>query len=58
MPTTVKEVRALGWDYIDVILFTGDAYIEGAEHDIDEGEEETEHTPMQEFASGSVDVVR
>ncbi len=27
-PTTIKEVRALGWDYIDVILFTGDAYID------------------------------
>ncbi len=28
LPTTVKEVKALGWDYIDVILFTGDAYID------------------------------
>ncbi len=28
LPTTVKEVRALGWDYLDVILFTGDAYID------------------------------
>ena len=28
LPTTVKEVEALGWDYIDVILFTGDAYID------------------------------
>lgn len=27
-PTSVKEVRALGWDYIDVILFTGDAFID------------------------------
>ncbi len=27
-PTTIKEVRNLGWDYIDVILFTGDAYID------------------------------
>ncbi len=27
-PTTIKEVRTLGWDYIDVILFTGDAYID------------------------------
>ncbi|MFI3259072.1 MAG: YgiQ family radical SAM protein [Rikenellaceae bacterium] len=27
-PTTIKEVRALEWDYIDVILFTGDAYID------------------------------
>lgn len=28
LPTTNKEVAALGWDYIDVILFTGDAYID------------------------------
>lgn len=28
LPTTVKEVRARGWDYLDVILFTGDAYID------------------------------
>ena len=28
LPTTVKEIKALGWDYIDVILFTGDAYID------------------------------
>ena len=28
LPTTVKEVKALGWDYIDVILFTADAYID------------------------------
>lgn len=28
LPTTAKEVKALGWDYIDVILFTGDAYID------------------------------
>lgn len=28
LPTTAKEVEALGWDYIDVILFTGDAYID------------------------------
>lgn len=28
LPTTIKEVRALGWDYLDVILFTGDAYID------------------------------
>ncbi len=28
LPTTVKEVKALGWDYIDVILFSGDAYID------------------------------
>ena len=28
IPTSIKEVKALGWDYIDVILFTGDAYID------------------------------
>lgn len=28
LPTTSKEVSALGWDYIDVIVFTGDAYID------------------------------
>lgn len=28
LPTSVKEVRALGWDYIDVILINGDAYID------------------------------
>lgn len=28
LPTSAKEVKALGWDYIDVILFSGDAYID------------------------------
>ncbi len=28
LPTTIKEVRARGWDQLDVILFTGDAYID------------------------------
>lgn len=28
LPTTAKEVEALGWDYIDVILFSGDAYVD------------------------------
>ena len=28
LPTTLKEVRARGWDALDVILFTGDAYID------------------------------
>lgn len=28
LPTTAKEVKALGWDYIDVILFSGDAYVD------------------------------
>ena len=28
IPTSIKEVKTLGWDYIDVILFTGDAFID------------------------------
>lgn len=28
LPTTAKEVKALRWDYIDVILISGDAYID------------------------------
>jgi len=28
LPTSVKEIKALGWDSIDVILFSGDAYID------------------------------
>ena len=28
LPTTKKEVDARGWDYIDVILFSGDAYVD------------------------------
>lgn len=28
LPTSKKEMEALGWDYVDVILFTGDAYID------------------------------
>ena len=28
LPTSKKEVEALGWDYLDVILFSGDAYID------------------------------
>ena len=28
LPTTVKEMRALGWDYVDIVLFSGDAYID------------------------------
>ena len=28
LPTSKKEVEKLGWDYIDVILFSGDAYID------------------------------
>ena len=28
LPTTAKEVKALGWEYLDVILFSGDSYID------------------------------
>ncbi len=28
LPTSIKEVRARGWDELDVILFTGDAYVD------------------------------
>lgn len=28
IPTSVKEVQRLGWDYIDVIFFTGDAFVD------------------------------
>lgn len=28
LPTSAKEVQSLGWDYIDVILFSGDAYVD------------------------------
>ncbi|WP_303633237.1 YgiQ family radical SAM protein [uncultured Muribaculum sp.] len=28
LPTSAKEVEALGWDYIDVIIFSGDAYVD------------------------------
>lgn len=28
IPTSVKEVEKLGWDWIDVILFSGDAFID------------------------------
>ncbi len=28
LPTSIKEVRARGWDELDVILFSGDAYID------------------------------
>ena len=28
IPTSAKEVKALGWDYIDVIIFTGDAFVD------------------------------
>nr|WP_303743012.1 YgiQ family radical SAM protein [uncultured Duncaniella sp.] len=28
LPTSVKEMKALGWDHVDVVLFTGDAYVD------------------------------
>jgi uncharacterized radical SAM protein YgiQ len=28
LPTTLKEVKQRGWDELDVILFTGDAYVD------------------------------
>ncbi|HNX67536.1 MAG TPA: hypothetical protein PKH02_11685, partial [Bacteroidales bacterium] len=28
LPTSVKEMKELGWEQPDVILFTGDAYID------------------------------
>lgn len=28
LPTSAKEVRALGWEQLDVILFSGDAYVD------------------------------
>lgn len=28
LPTSAKEVAALGWDSIDIILFSGDAYVD------------------------------
>ena len=28
LPTSAKEAAARGWDYVDVVLFTGDAYVD------------------------------
>lgn len=28
LPTSVKEMKELGWDYVDVVLFSGDAYVD------------------------------
>ena len=28
LPTSVKELQALGWENVDIILFTGDAYVD------------------------------
>ena len=27
LPTTKKEIELRGWDYVDIILFSGDAYL-------------------------------
>lgn len=28
LPTSVKEMKARGWEYVDVVLFSGDAYVD------------------------------
>lgn len=28
LPTSVKEMKAMGWDYVDVVIFSGDAYVD------------------------------
>lgn len=28
LPTSVKEMKVMGWDYVDVVLFSGDAYVD------------------------------
>lgn len=28
LPTSVKEMKALGWDSVDIVLFSGDAYVD------------------------------
>lgn len=28
LPTSVKEMKLIGWDYVDVVLFSGDAYVD------------------------------
>ena len=28
LPTTVKEMKARGWEEVDVVLFSGDAYVD------------------------------
>ena len=28
LPTSVKEMKILGWDSVDVVLFSGDAYVD------------------------------
>lgn len=28
LPTSVKEMKSHGWDYVDVVIFSGDAYVD------------------------------
>lgn len=28
LPTSVKEMKSLGWDYVDIVIFSGDAYVD------------------------------
>ena len=28
LPTTLKEMKLRGWDEVDVVLFSGDAYVD------------------------------
>ena len=28
IPTSAKEIQKLGWEYVDIIIFSGDAYID------------------------------
>ena len=28
LPTTKKELELRGWDYVDIIIFSGDAYVD------------------------------
>ena len=28
LPTTVKEMKMRGWEEVDVVLFSGDAYVD------------------------------
>lgn len=28
LPTSVKEMKERGWDYVDIVLFSGDAYVD------------------------------
>ncbi|MDD4703885.1 MAG: hypothetical protein PHE28_06085, partial [Bacteroidales bacterium] len=28
LPITKKEIESLGWDYVDIIIVSGDAYVD------------------------------